>query len=46
MKSRTVACLTIFGRASCWAIGLGLIAIGLGEALNCMVVCRASERES
>jgi hypothetical protein len=45
MKSRTATCLTLFGRASCWAIGLGLITIGLGEAAYGLMVCLASERQ-
>lgn len=45
MKRRSVIIATYFGRVSCWAIGLGLLAIGIGEALNCAMCVAASERQ-
>lgn len=45
MKQRTLAIAASFGRVSCWALGLGLLAIGIGEALAVVSCCRQSELE-
>jgi hypothetical protein len=45
MKRRTIAIACSFGRFSGIAIGLGLLAIGFGEAIYALRLCASSERE-
>lgn len=45
MKQRTLAIAASFGRVSCWALGLGLLAIGIGEAIAGVACCAQSERD-
>lgn len=46
MKQRTLAIAASFGRVGCCVLGLGLLTIGIGEALAAVSCCRQSEREA
>jgi len=45
MKRRSIILASYFGRISCWAIGLGLLTIGIGEGLNAIMLTVGSERQ-